>query len=92
MIALRTDWSLLVDGNFELLVPNHESLFAYVRSDGDEQALVVLNFADEQTAADLSNAVATGEFEPVIDNFDDQSGSDLDVPLRPYEARVYERE
>lgn len=89
LIALRKERSLLVDGDFELLAPDHESLFAYSRSDSGEQALVVLNFDDDLTTLDLPEVVATRDFDLLIGNYSDASILGIEKPLRPYEARVY---
>ncbi|WP_224450369.1 glycoside hydrolase family 13 protein [Haloprofundus salilacus] len=91
LIDLRKEQPLLVDGEFELLVPDHEALFMYLRSDGDKQALVALNFDDEATTIELPESIAGNEFEALIGNYSDETVPAVDEALRPYEARVYEQ-
>ncbi|MFB6141078.1 MAG: alpha-glucosidase [Halosimplex sp.] len=59
--------------------------------DGDaDPLLVLLSFADEAVSVDVPDAVAPGDAERLIGNYD--GGSDdlsRSVDLRPYEARVY---
>ncbi|WP_415381304.1 glycoside hydrolase family 13 protein [Halosimplex sp. TS25] len=99
LIALR-DRDLLVHGDFELLAPDHQSLFAYTRTldrEGDdgagegatERALVVLNFDDEPTAFDVPDSVAVDGLELALANDDVPAIPGRSFDLGPWEARVY---
>jgi oligo-1,6-glucosidase len=87
---LRDERDLLVYGEFDLLYPDHDRLFAYTRTLGDERGLVVLNFSDEPTTFETPEWF-------VIDGLELALANDDDVPeiprasfeLGPYEARVY---
>lgn len=83
LIRLRHDYPIIVEGDFEDLLPNHPSLYIYKRSYHGECWLVACNFSDE--------VVHTGIDIPVCDiliSNDEQSTCNTQV-LNPYEAVVY---
>jgi len=98
LIALR-ERNLLVYGDFELLAPEHPSLFAYTRTlDRDdettddtttERALVVLNFADEPTTFEVPDDVQVDGLELALANDDAPAAPSRTLDLGPWEARVY---
>ncbi|MFB6165283.1 MAG: alpha-glucosidase [Haloarculaceae archaeon] len=89
LIALRHDQPLLVYGRYELLLPDHPQLYAYLRVDGDDRALVVLNVSAERPAVELPD-VETADADLLLANYDVDGAADPDgARLRPYEARVY---
>ncbi len=85
LIELRSEHDVLVYGDYEDLLPEHERLWAYVRTLGDERALVVLDVSGEPARFDP--ALEYQEAELLIGNYPDPD--DLGGGLRPYEARVY---
>ncbi|WP_459192143.1 glycoside hydrolase family 13 protein [Halosimplex sp. J119] len=99
LIALR-DRDVLVYGDFELLRPDHPSLFAYTRTlDGDRQtshstdapqrALVALNFDDEPTTFEVPDGVTVDGLELALANDDAPPVPGRALDLGPWEARVY---
>jgi glycosidase len=97
LIALRDDYDVLVYGEYENYFPDHESLWVYTRTLGDERLLVTLNFSDTATAFARPEEVsldATDDVDLLVGNYDDVADApalaDLDeFTLRPWEARVY---
>ena len=97
LIALRDDYDVVVYGEYENYFPDHESLWVYTRTLGDERLLVTLNFSDTATTfarPDEVSVVGAEDAELVIGNYDDVDAApevaDLDeFGLRPWEARVY---
>ncbi|KAF8523368.1 alpha amylase [Hysterangium stoloniferum] len=96
-IALRKAHKVLTYGNFELLSPEHETIFAYSRKMGSTVALVMLNFSKNEVRY-TTKIVLDGEAKTahrVLDNIDsDQVEGEIDlgnieVTLAPWEARVY---
>jgi oligo-1,6-glucosidase len=57
LIALRHDDPVVADGDFTLLVPHHEQLFAFVRRLDARELVVVVNFS--RTPAELPESLAT---------------------------------
>jgi len=84
LIRLRDETPALVYGDYELLLPDHESVFAYRRVLDGEELLVVLNVDDEASSVDLSVDDATR----LLGNYDEPTDT---TALRPYEAAVYRR-
>jgi oligo-1,6-glucosidase len=97
LIALRDDHDVLVYGEYENYLPDHESLWVYTRTLGDERLLVTLNVSDTATGFTRPDEVpvdATDEVDLLIGNYDDVDAApavaDLaSFSLRPWEARVY---
>ncbi|MFB6152359.1 MAG: alpha-glucosidase [Haloarculaceae archaeon] len=89
LIDLRHDRDLLVYGDFELLYPDHPSLFAYQRRHGDERALVVLNWSGEPTTFEAPEGVTVDGLELAIANDDVPDVPRESFELGPWEARVY---
>ena len=89
LIELRSSRDLLVYGDFELLRPEDESVFAYLRSLDGERCLVVLNVDDEPSVFDVPTGVDVENLELAIANDDVPERPSRTMELAPYEARVY---
>ncbi|AIQ46150.1 oligo-1,6-glucosidase [Paenibacillus sp. FSL R7-0273] len=88
LIALRKENLIMSYGEYELLLPEHEYIYAYTRTLDDEKWLVLLNFSDVPQLVELPQELAsvTGT---VISNYPDEPAANVRETLRPYEARVY---
>ncbi|PSQ27377.1 glucohydrolase [Halobacteriales archaeon SW_10_68_16] len=91
LIALRENDDVLVYGNFDLLVPDHEEIYAIHRTlDGAAHDLLVLcNFGEGTPTFEAPDGLPTESTEVVLGNRDDPPGDPSRVELRPYEAVVY---
>ena len=83
LIELRHENELIVYGDFELLLPDSEEIFAYRRTLGEEELLVLCNFTDRQQDIPID----TAGYQPMIGNYDEP----LWTHLRPYEAVVLQK-
>ncbi|WP_309863821.1 glycoside hydrolase family 13 protein [Desmospora profundinema] len=90
LIALRKEHPIIVYGTYDLILPDHDRIFAYTRTLGREKLLVVCNFYGEETRFCLPEEIRYREKELLIanDKVDEAEGI-RSFPLRPYEARVY---
>ncbi|MCM3665811.1 alpha-glucosidase [Mesobacillus subterraneus] len=90
LIKLRKEHEIIVYGTYDLIVPDHEQIYAYTRKLGEEQLLVILNFSSEDAPFTLPEQIAFKEDQLLISNYelDDEQRIDS-ITLRPYEARVY---
>jgi oligo-1,6-glucosidase len=88
LIALRHDVETLVYGAYDLLLPDHEQLYAYTRVLDDETVLVVLNWSDESATFDGA-AVDGTDAEILLSNYDASPNNPSGHEFRPYEAVVY---
>ncbi len=87
LIALRKEHLILTYGDYELLLPDHETIYAYTRALDDETWLIVLNFSTEPSVFEWPGNLQNREATLVLGNYNE---SDADLKeWRPYEARVY---
>ncbi|PPK84680.1 oligo-1,6-glucosidase [Neolewinella xylanilytica] len=81
MTALRNENKVLVYGDYELLLPDHEQVYAYTRTLGEEQMLVLLNFSSETVTIELPQLEQLTEV--AINNYPAFTGE-----LAPWQAVV----
>ncbi|WP_239614959.1 glycoside hydrolase family 13 protein [Cohnella mopanensis] len=90
LIALRKRHEVMVYGDYELYLEDHDSIYSYTRKLGEEIWLVILNFFKEPVTFDLPTQLSHDTRELIISNYEvDSAESIASVNLRPYEARVY---
>ncbi len=90
LIALRKKHKVIVYGEYKLLLPLHEEIYAYTRTLENEQLLVILNFFGHEPIFEMPDGMDPQGMELLISNFEPKKGEDLsNLKLRPYEARVY---
>ena len=88
LIQLRHELPIVIHGEFELLLPEDERIFAYTRTHDGEQLLVLGNFSDEDINVPLENAVTWSEQPVLIGNYPPAEPT-AEIVLRPWETRVY---
>ncbi|SES07733.1 glycoside hydrolase family 13 protein [Salipaludibacillus aurantiacus] len=88
LIRLRKEHSVIVYGDYELILPEHEKVFAYTRSLNDEMLLVLTNFSDDTVKINVPDIKMTNS-EVLIGNYEDQEDFQSQLTIQPYEARVY---
>ncbi|WP_426454133.1 glycoside hydrolase family 13 protein [Paenibacillus sp. S-38] len=95
LIALRKSYPVAVHGSYELLLPEDERIFAYLRRLGDEALLVVCSFSDLITASSMPEELTGCKAQLLLDSGNPAAQlADTGVlpevlPLQPYESRVY---
>lgn len=90
LIRLRHENEVIVYGRYELLLPDHEQIYAFTRTLGEERLLVVLNFSEQTPEFVLPDSVAVNGQDVMISNYEVESQESIQrFTLRPYEARVY---
>ncbi len=86
LIALRKQYQILVDGTFELLYKEHESIFAYTRIWNTQKWLIVCNFYEKPVVFEYA-----GKGKVILSNYEQQQILSLEkITLRPYEAMICE--
>ncbi|MDF9841794.1 MULTISPECIES: alpha-glucosidase [unclassified Paenibacillus] len=88
LITLRKENLIMAYGEYELLLPEDESVYAYTRKLDDAKWLVLLNFSDALQTVQLPDELASVR-ETIISNYPDEPATGERDTLRPYEARVY---
>ncbi len=86
MTNLRNDNLVLVYGAYELLLPDHEQIYAFTRTLGDEQMLVLLNFSENDASATLPASLRPGAIQ--INNYEGLDLSENELTLKPYQAVI----
>ncbi|WP_067839534.1 alpha,alpha-phosphotrehalase [Amphibacillus sediminis] len=91
LIQLRKKHPIITEGNYQLILPQHHAIFAYVRQAGDEQLIVLNNFYPETTRYDIRAELkqSISHTEVLISNYQNQQGTVFEGELRPYESVVY---
>jgi oligo-1,6-glucosidase len=89
LIELREQHDVMVYGEYDLLLPDHERLWAYTRTLDDTRWLVVLNVAGEPTRFDPPARFDGASGEVVLGNYDVEAAAVESFEARPWEARVY---
>ena len=85
LIQLRKANEVLVYGSFELLLPEHPSVFAYRRKWRNQVLLVVANFKGETEQINLGEGVHSDIW---ISNYERESVDLSAITLKPYEAFI----
>ena len=93
LIELRHTDPVITDGEFELLLPEHPAIWAFLRSGPRSELLVAANFSADVTAAALPLDLDWADAAVVLTNLPDQDP--LQPPpglkLRPWESVVWRR-
>ncbi|ULG74383.1 glycoside hydrolase family 13 protein [Macrococcus brunensis] len=91
LIKFKKDNLIMTYGTFDLVYPEHETVFAYTRTLGDEKVLVIGNLDNQKVELDDSENLEFNAKQLIISNYD--YGFDIktsnSIQLQPYEARVY---
>jgi oligo-1,6-glucosidase len=91
LIALRHREPAVVEGDFTLLLPEDERVYAFLRRWQDVELLVLGNFSGETVAAPVPEAAAWARAEVVVGR-PRPSGDDAPpLLLGPWEGRVHRR-
>ncbi|HSP75393.1 MAG TPA: alpha-glucosidase [Cryobacterium sp.] len=90
LIALRHENETVALGDFTLLEPDHDALYAFTRTRGDDTLLVVANASDAPFTDPLPLDVSGADL--VLANYParaDAAAPAASPVLRPWEARLY---
>lgn len=91
LIQLRKNNGIMVYGRYDLILEEHEQIYAYTRSLGGEKWLIMLNFSADEADFELPDHLRHRDREVMIANYADVDAKQPigRFTLRPYEARVY---
>ena len=81
LIKLRKEYEIIVYGKYELLLPDDEHIFAYVRTLGNQKLLVVCNFSKTEKKFDFTGY---DNAKVLISNYDGNISEK--ATLKPYSA------
>ncbi|MBL7254133.1 glycoside hydrolase family 13 protein [Paractinoplanes lichenicola] len=86
LIELRHTEPAVVDGDFTMVLPNHEQLYAFTRRLGDTELLVIGNFSGATVRAELDDDWSGAEL--LLTNL---STAPENLTLEPWQAVIYKR-
>jgi len=91
LISLRKEYDIVTNGDYELLLPEHPQLFAYVRSNDTEKLIVVNNFYETHISFELPAHVDIEGYTQnmLLTNYSDSKMNLEKIELRPYESIVF---
>jgi len=89
LIELRHSEPAVAFGDFTMLLPDDERVYAFTRRLDDVELLVLGNFSGEIAPVELPDAGAWADAELLVGNYPAPEPPDL--TLRPWEARVLRR-
>ena len=84
LIRLRHEEELLTEGDYQLLLPEDEKVFAYLRTSEKEQWIVVANLSEDTVSTEDLTEYKSDKEDIKIANYKDRTG--IKENLRPYEA------
>jgi glucan 1,6-alpha-glucosidase len=90
LVKLRKQLDVISFGDYKLLLPEHEQVFAYIRNYKSEELLVVCNFTKDKVSGDwyreISPYICDSNLKLILTNYELTMQPEI---LRPYEARIY---
>ncbi|MGH3151947.1 MAG: glycoside hydrolase family 13 protein, partial [Streptosporangiaceae bacterium] len=95
LIKLRHDDPVVIDGDFELLLPDHPAIWAFLRRGQGAELLVAANFSADVVSAALPLEDGWASAAVVLTNLDEPEPNPLqpppDLKLRPWESVIWRR-
>jgi oligo-1,6-glucosidase len=91
LIALRHSEPAVVEGDFTMLLPQDERVYAFVRRLGRTELLVLGNFSADEVAAPVPDAEAWASAEVVVGRAGSPAADGSPLVLGPWEGRAYRR-
>lgn len=86
LVAMRKEYDIIAYGDIKPVDAKHPSVFAYERTYGDENLLVVCNFYKNEV--EWNSLRELDGYEVILGNYQDQIIKNDKITLRPYEAMM----
>ena len=87
MTQIRNENLVLVYGDYDMILDDHEQIYAYTRTLNEDKMLILLNFTDQKVQADLPESLKLGE--TIINNYpNNHFEGNNPVLMEPYQALV----
>ncbi|WP_347550000.1 alpha-glucosidase [Pseudalkalibacillus hwajinpoensis] len=90
LISLRKSNPVLIYGKYNLILPEHEQIYAYTRNLHDDIILIITNLFAEEAEFQLPEELKNKSHKLLITNYEVNDSETINqLTLKPYEARVY---
>lgn len=88
LIKIRKQYRTFIDGKYELVLPDHEQIYAYTRQDENDTMLIICNLTKDEAVFESEYTINNQDL--LLSNYNDHNNIDeRTCKLRPYEARLY---
>ena len=88
LIKIRKQYRTFIDGKYELVLPDHEQIYAYTRQDENDTMLIICNLTKDEAVFESEYILDNQDL--LLSNYNDHNNIDeRTCKLRPYEARLY---
>lgn len=90
LIELRKEVPVITDGDYQDLLPEHASIFAYARQTATQTLLCINNYYGEETECVLPERFVMSDAKTLLSNYSDAQklAASQHQVLRPYETRI----
>jgi len=92
MTELRKSHPVLVYGDYTLLLPEHEQVYAFTRELDGKKVLVLLNFSEAESAIELKELENRSDKAVLINNYETVDIEEDAILLKPYQAVLFSME
>jgi oligo-1,6-glucosidase len=86
MVSIRKENLVLVYGKYTLIQKEHETIYAYTRSLGEEKMLVLLNFSEKKSSISIPSLSKNPKV--LINNYKRLTIAKNSIELAPYQAVI----
>lgn len=90
LIAMRKEDPAIIDGIFEMLLPEHPEVVMYMRKCTRQTLLVIANFSNDENAVELPQQVTAHKWTRLLTNCEGFDPSLERDTWQPWEAEIYE--
>jgi alpha-glucosidase len=89
MIEMKKKHEIFTYGTYDLVLDDHDQIYAYTRTMDKEQAVVISNLSSEPAAIDFDGFPLESS-KLLLNNYEvEEHGPGTALTLKPYETRVY---
>ncbi len=85
LIALRKQYDIIVYGDYELLLPDSEEVYSYLRTYEEQKLLVICNFTEREISYGIAEELKGRKGKVLISNYERNEIQDSMI-LAPYEC------
>ena len=90
LIELRHTEPAVAHGDFHMLLADHDQVYAFTRSYGNTELLVLANLFGDPATIEVPDAGRWQDAELLLANYPVEATENLqELTLRPFEARIY---
>jgi oligo-1,6-glucosidase len=89
LIALRHTEPAVADGDFHMLLADHDQVYAFTRRHGNTELLVLANFSGGPAAIEVPDAAGWQNSELILANVPEPEALRTRLTLQPWEARIH---